>query len=246
MEIDIKGRVTDAEHITEWRLRDRDIDIIMDTKAEFTVSCKTTREAKELLEYIVDKVNESHGCIVKPDPFHNNKYRNLVSEIRKLRNQLWDLEYEPPAGMPDEERWKKYSSMHRKLKLLEWDFITLTGCWYHTSLVDSVEKLERYYKEKAELEDEREIKSRSHHNADVRYLTCEIVRLQMKIESQEETVRDWKKHSKAPTSLDMYYPTFHINEDGSLMECPPPPSADSEEPKEITVVIQKQGYHSMY
>lgn len=298
MEINLKGRIVDAEHITGWRLHERYLDIIVDSNssassiestgasyasvvrmvpeykgpstaassggtAEFTVTCKSTREAKELHEYVVDKVNESHGCIIAPDPLHNNKFRDLVARIRKLSSHFYYLEHVPTNAWVYEASNHTRRSIHqfefnRKLKLLEWEFVTTTGYWYSPWLVDAVEKLENCYKRKAELEDEREItmyeyEDRTGHpiakgspeDSHILRLDIEIDCINLTIKRQEAEVEDYKKGLKAtPDELRIQYPYHHINKDGSLMDCPPP--SEPTESKEFAFFIQKHGYHSMY
>ena len=155
------------------------------------------------------------------------------------------------------KRVKNECEFNRKLKLLEWDFVTLTGYWYSPWLVDAVEKLEVSYKRKIELEDEREItmyeyEDRTGHpitegspeDSHIRSLDIELGCLDMVIKRQEKVVEDYKKGLKAtPDELRIAYPSHHINEDGSLMDCPPSSTEDS---GEFTFVIQKHGYYSMY
>lgn len=230
---------------------------------EFTVTCKSTREAKELHEYVVDKVNESHGCIIAPDPLHNNECRDLVAKIRRLSSHLYYLEHVPTNAWVYEvsnydHRRKNQFEFNRILKLLEWQFVLLTGYWYSPWLVDAVEKLEVSYKRKAELEDEREItmyeyEDRTGHpitkgspeDSHIRSLDIELGCLDMIIKRREDVVEDYKKGLKAtPDELRIRYPDHHINKDGSLMDCPPP--SEHTESKEFGFLIQKHGYHSMY
>lgn len=265
-EINLKGKIVDVKSIAAAKIDGRCLIITMDVNAKVqsntTISCKTTREAKELFEYLIDKINESNGCTIEPDPLHNNKFRNLVAEIRRLSSHLYYLRNVPTNAWVYEvsnygERVKNECEFNRKLKLLEWDFVTLTGYWYSPWLVDAVEKLEVSYKRKIELEDEREItmyeyEDRTGHpitegspeDSHIRSLDIELVCLDMVIKRQEKVVEDYKKGLKAtPDELRIAYPNHHINEDGSLMDCPPPSTEDS---GEFTFVIQKHGYYSMY
>ena len=265
-EINLKGKIVDVKSIAAARIDGRCIIITMDVNAKVqsntTISCKTTREAKELFEYLIDKINESNGCTIEPDPLHNNKFRNLVAEIRRLSSHLYYSRNVPTNAWVYEvsnygKRVKNECEFNRKLKLLEWEFVTLTGYWYSPWLVDAVEKLEVSYKRKIELEDEREItmyeyEDRTGHpitegspeDSHIRCLDIELGCLDMVIKRQEKVVEDYKKGLKATRDeLRIAYPNHHINEDGSLMDCPPPSTEDS---GEFTFVIQKHGYHSMY
>ena len=265
-EINLKGKIVDVKSIAAARIDGRCIIITMDVNAKVqsntTISCKSTREAKELFEYLTDKINESNGCTIEPDPLHNNKFRNLVAEIRRLSSHLYYSRNVPTNAWVYEvsnygKRVKNEFEFNRKLKLLEWEFVTVTGYWYSPWLVDAVEKLEVSYKRKIELEDEREITmyeyedrtgrpitEGSPEDSHIRSLDIELGCLDMVIKRQEKVVEDYKKGLKAtPDELRIAYPNHHINEDGSLMDCPPPSTEDS---GEFTFVIQKHGYYSMY